>query len=308
MSFISITDPKKRDETVKAFLATRKRIQQRNINEKLGDMAQSEDRQKMFEPIIQSNLKAGDLITKELIPIKNELKELTDIFENQLDPLPALPPLPSIPRLRRQSLPSTPTTQSYSTIAIDHLRQALSNKSKHDNIFGVYNEDNNLKIGNKVINIDGSNIKIAGKSYQGTEGLWTLLTMKEPGKYTPDDLNNYKNILLDTDAMYQNNDPTADKPKSSRASKWLNIIKPIWHDLKAKTSNVSSLKKSFDGNGVVYLSQDPCELVTRLNLLISEYRAGNLTVRNEIVAITDLLKKKSIISNAQYKTLNGSLF
>ncbi len=104
MSFISITDPKKRDETVKLFLATRKRIQQRNIDEKLGDMSQAEDRQKIFEPIIQSNLKAGDLITKELIPIKNDLKELTDIFENQLDPaLPALPALPAIPRVRRQS-------------------------------------------------------------------------------------------------------------------------------------------------------------------------------------------------------------
>ena len=44
MSFINISDPKKRDEIVKSYLDIKKRIQQRNINQKLGNMAQSEDR------------------------------------------------------------------------------------------------------------------------------------------------------------------------------------------------------------------------------------------------------------------------
>ena len=65
MSFINISDPKKRDEIVKSYLAIKKRIQHRNINEKLGDMAQSEDRLKMFEPIIKSNIQAAEEISKD---------------------------------------------------------------------------------------------------------------------------------------------------------------------------------------------------------------------------------------------------
>ena len=64
MSFINISDPKKRDEIVKSYLDIKKRIQHRNINEKFGNMAQSEDRQKMFEPIIKSNIQAAEKLVK----------------------------------------------------------------------------------------------------------------------------------------------------------------------------------------------------------------------------------------------------
>ncbi len=314
MSFILIPHPKKRDEIVKSFLATRKRIQQRNIQDKLGDMAQSEDRQKMFGPIIQSNLKAADEIAQELVPIRKELEEITNIFENQLAQ-PALPPIPQTPQ-RRRSLPSIPTPLKLGLTAIDHLRQALSNKSKHDGIFGIYNENKDFKIGSKVIHINGNDIEVAGKHYQGTEGLWALLTKKDPKNFSDIDLYHYKKILFDTNALYQNNDPTADRPKSSRSSKWHDLLKPMWNELKGKSRTLRPSKledafanlKPYAGKGVVYLSEDPCELVSRLNLLISEYRAGNSTTRNEIIAITDLLKQKAIIDNDQYKALNASLF
>ena len=74
MSFINISDPKKRDEIVKSYLDIKKRIQHRNINDKLGNMAQSEDRQKMFEPIIRSNIQAAEEISKDLVPIRKELE------------------------------------------------------------------------------------------------------------------------------------------------------------------------------------------------------------------------------------------
>ena len=80
MSFINISDPKNRDEIFKSYLAIKKRIQQRNINEKFGDMAQSEDRQKMCEPIIKSNIQAEEEISKDLVPIRKELEQFNQEF------------------------------------------------------------------------------------------------------------------------------------------------------------------------------------------------------------------------------------
>ena len=48
MSFINISDPKKRDEIVKSFLATKNRIKQQNLNENIGDLAKAEDTKQMF--------------------------------------------------------------------------------------------------------------------------------------------------------------------------------------------------------------------------------------------------------------------
>ena len=43
MSFLNIKDPKKRDAVVADYLATVKRIQQRNLNEKAQALARDED-------------------------------------------------------------------------------------------------------------------------------------------------------------------------------------------------------------------------------------------------------------------------
>ena len=67
-------------------------------------------------------------------------------------------------------------------------------------------------------------------------------------------------------------------------------------------------KLQYAGEGVVYLSEDLVELTNRLQLLIAEYKAGNPTTRNEIVAITDELKRKHIIDSEQYKAVNSCLF
>ena len=143
-----------------------------------------------------------------------------------------------------------------------------------------------------------------------TRGMWSLLTKKEPKEYTKDDLHNYKQILYDTNSLYQQNDPNTNRPKSSRSSKWA-LVKPFWVDRPShKVYDKSVLQPSkleYAGEGVVYLSDDPVELTNRLQLLIAEYKAGNTTTRNEIVAITDELKWKNIINSEQYKALNSCI-
>jgi hypothetical protein len=83
---------------------------------------------------------------------------------------------------------------------IDNLREALDNKSQHDSVLGLYNQNNQFKIGDKPVKIDGNDLIISNQKYEGTKGLWSLLTKKEPNNYSQDDLENYKQILYDSNA------------------------------------------------------------------------------------------------------------
>jgi len=71
---------------------------------------------------------------------------------------------------------------------------------------------------------------IDGKMYKGTEGLWELLTRKNPQNYTQNDEDVYYDILIASDAVFQNNDPKTKKPKSSRSEKYNKIIKFLWEE------------------------------------------------------------------------------
>ena len=324
MSFINISDPRRRDEIVKSFLATRHRIKQENLKEKIGDLAKAEDTKQMFDPIIKSNIKAAEEISKDLVPIRKELENLNQEialanFQPALLP-PEIEGRSTPQRQRRRSLPSVPTPQQLGQMPIDYLRQALSSKKDNDSIFGIYNEEGQFKIGNLPIRIDGNDLVVDGRRYTGSEGLWSLLTKKNPINYSQGDLQNYKQILLDTDALYQNNNRAIRRPKSSASPKWT-LVKPFWDELKGKKSVLQPSKLAdafgnlnpYAGKGVgalptVYLSSDPVELMDRLQLLIAEFKAGNKTTRNEIVAITDELLRKGILDTSQYKALNSSLF
>ena len=51
MSFLKITDPKKRDFIVSEFLKTRQNIQQNVLSERLGDVNTQYDLSKLFNPV-----------------------------------------------------------------------------------------------------------------------------------------------------------------------------------------------------------------------------------------------------------------
>ena len=61
MSFFNIKDPKKRDAVVADYLATVKRLQQRNLNEKAQDLARDENLKEIFNPVVQSTAKSTEL-------------------------------------------------------------------------------------------------------------------------------------------------------------------------------------------------------------------------------------------------------
>ena len=86
MSFINIKDPKKRDAIVAEYLATVKRLQNRDITERTQDLTRTEEINRVLEPVVRSTAKSTEAITKELIPIREEIHVLNDRIIAQQPP------------------------------------------------------------------------------------------------------------------------------------------------------------------------------------------------------------------------------
>ena len=73
MSFIDIKDPMKRDAIVADYLATVKRIQQRNLNENAQDSARRDDLRNVFSLVLESTAESREAITRELASMREEM-------------------------------------------------------------------------------------------------------------------------------------------------------------------------------------------------------------------------------------------
>ena len=76
MSFLKITDPKKRHFIVNEFHMTRQNIQQNFLSERVGDLSTQYELSKLFKPVtdMQTDLKEG--LVSELKPIREGMKHL----------------------------------------------------------------------------------------------------------------------------------------------------------------------------------------------------------------------------------------
>ena len=85
-------------------------------------------------------------------------------------------------------------------------------------------------IGDKLIDIIGDNIIIDDEVYIGTPGLWSLITDKTSKECDDNDYNRYKELLHETNALYQHYDPRSNYPRANKSRKWNVILRPIWDE------------------------------------------------------------------------------
>ena len=204
-------------------------------------------------------------------------------------------------------------------LAVNALLQAFTKKNI-DLAFGLYAQQGKFKIGNKEVNIEDNDIKIDNTIFEGTPGFWELVTSKNPNpeNYTEEDLDKYRQLLLLTNAIYRDNNPDNNNPKSSKSSKWKNIVKPIWEQIKKQKEEEEEEYEEEEyeepasipltptkGTGLKILPSDPNALIDRFDLLFSSKKAGHTGVRNEIVSILDELKRQGVLKTNEYKKLNS---
>ena len=203
-------------------------------------------------------------------------------------------------------------------MATKFLSYPFSNENI-DVLFGLNNKntEKRFKIGDNFVTFDGNDVIVGGNKYEGTPGFWSLIVSKNPGPddYTIDDLEKYRDLLIRTNAIFFNNNPTQNRAKGNfQGSKWKNIIKPVWEDIKPKPTGKGGKGRkkrqedptpSTSGTGLTILPNDPNALIERFDLLLASQNAGHTGVRNELVSIFDELKRQGVINTNTYKILNS---
>ena len=76
MSFLKITDPKRRDLVVKEFLKLKNNIKQDDLNERMGNISLQQDLSKLYKPITESQRQTQESIVKELTPLRDGIAAL----------------------------------------------------------------------------------------------------------------------------------------------------------------------------------------------------------------------------------------
>ena len=321
MSFIKVTDPRKREELIKDFIETRKRIKDNFIARKVGEAEYQTGLTKLFKPVTETQKTTAKEITdaqkataerieKGLLPIKEGIEGLTMLTIQAGDPIPAI----EYTEKEKTEL---------GKYAVDGLQSTHGRTATLSDIIPVDAKKGLYRIGKTPVTIKNDNLYIAGNNFNGTSGLWKLLTshgipvIKE--NVTKNDFINYINIMHITKATYNKNNK-----RVGGNEKMKELIKPfvIILEKKGKEGFIEEIDKFnikfkepdkddpqpgtsgvIPGSGL-FLSSDPNALIDRFDLLFSSKKAGHTGVRNEIISILDELKRQGVININEYKKLN----
>ena len=288
MSFLKITDPKKRTLIVEEFLRIKDSIQKNSMSEKLGDYDMQRELTKLYRPITDSQ-------ETQSAATRSAITALNNSTSTALQTLSAIMPSPAFQLPSIQAAESKESLIELGPIATEYLR-SMASKTLTDKTFGLHDKNGVFFIGDSEVTITGDDIIVGERKFDGTLGLWELITSKSPDSkiYTTTDLDSYETILLDTNAIVN---PETGKVRSSSSEKYRNIIKPIYdHHLRPK-------KTQNTGKGISLMPSDLNALVEKLDLRWASYRAGNTGVRNEIIDISDELLRQGVLNNVAYKKL-----
>ena len=299
MSFIKVKDPRKREELIRDFIETRKRIKDNFIAKKVGEAEYQTGLTQLFKPVTETQKatakETAEKITQELLPIKESLEKIPAI---------TFPAFPAIEMTEEEKTNLGP-------IATNALKKFLR-RDDADKIYGLRDKNGKFYIGNKLAVIDNNDLIIGKYEYEGTPGLWELITSKNPdkSKYGEEDLEIYAKLLIRSNALRRNYDPDNKRPLSSPGNKWKKLLSPIWknkHLFKEEEEEEEDddPQPSTSGTGLKILPSDPNALIDRFDLLFSSKKAGHTGVRNEIVSILDELKRQGILKTNEYKKLNS---
>ena len=263
MSFLDIKDPKERDKIVADYVATIRRVQQRNEVEKSAGLAKQAELEQTFSPIVKATEKSTETITKQLVPLHEK------------------------PTPRKKQ---TTWDEHSDQPAIEYYLKSY-NKSNLDKYFGIQLDENNGEyvLGTKAVMMDEkSNIYVDDHTYEGTPGLWRLIMVTHPSEFSENDLKNYKELMNRTEAKTNPNNVGYGRPTATAKWKLLEKILPekeekgsgifLPGDIKGLTTKLNLLLAEFRAgnkstrNEIVFILD---ELLRRKRMTRKEYTEIN---------------------------------
>ena len=270
MSFSKIKDPLEAQKMVEEYQRMKAELKHEWEEKRESKALRNESLEAEYRPVTQSQAEMTKKIVQaiekrkhfeENIPVKEEVKEE--------------------PRKKRR-------LEREIGIFADRYRNRYVHRDESiDTTFGITFHNDQAFIGDTPITIENDDIIIYDKVYNGTKGLWRLLTEKKEARlkdeYNDDDLEEYANILQQTNVLHKENDPHNPLPKSSGSYKWKKILGPIWKQEESK-----------EGTGILqstgsYISGTPKGMLDQLQLLYAEHQAGNTEAT--VKPMRDILKE-----------------
>jgi len=284
MSFLNITNPKERDEIVAKYLATVKRLKERNMKERARDFQTHEAIEQSLEPVTRTTESSTNAITKELLPIKEGIEKMNANLMQNIQHVPTV----------KQEEEKEEEFESSQINAFQKISKQASAIDIDPYFSIIENEKGDYQMGNTLVEITtDDNIIVNGEEFHGTIGLWSLIMFKKPKEdtYSKKDLEQYQRLVDLTNVMsFPNNLRKNSHVKGTY--KWKKIFQKFEDVL-------------HEGNGIKFLPADIKGLQTKLAYLLGEFQAGNtLATRNEIVSISDELLRRKNISQSEYRRIN----
>ena len=184
--------------------------------------------QQTFNPVVKAQTDMAEKIVESL-------KEFRPMKEEKI-------PIPF--KKRRLS-----SEDEFGSLANDYRNRYMSRDDEIDTSFGINFIDGKSYIANTPIKIEHDDIIIYDEVYEGTPGLWSLITEKTKGnlegKYTDNDLATYEDILRQTNVLYKDFNPSSSYPRSSGSWKWRSILAPIWTKMQDEKTGDGLIVKNF---------------------------------------------------------------
>ena len=212
MSFNDISDPLERERVVQDYEKLKREIRERQERERMSGQNRYRTLQKTFHPIVEAQTNMTDQIVKALRDVPNERKIKEEII---------------IPRIKQR------LDSDESQLTDTFKSRYITRDPDLDYSFGInFLPSGATVIANTPIKIEDDDFIIYNEVYNGTPGLWTLITEKNKenlaGHYDKEDLQNYEEILRQTNVLHKDFNPNSSYPRSSSSWKWKHILAPIW--------------------------------------------------------------------------------
>ena len=156
--------------------------------------------------------------------------------------------------------------------------------AKVDRLYGIREEDGQLMMGYRDVEVKNNNIYVEGTEFIGTTELWALVMLKNPdmSQISPEALREYRHLVDMTLAE--------DFARDNYTGRDHKMLKKY-------------ILLTEGGKGISFLPSDLKSLKSRLNLLLAEFNAGNRATRNEIVAIVDNLAGRRKLTKAEARDI-----
>ena len=187
MSFLKISDPLKRDAIVKEYLELKKNIRDNLLSERIGEQQLQTDLSKFYKPITETQKATAREITEGLKPIREGIEKLPE----------AIQPISKATEEEEEE-------EEEEDESVGDLAYIFLNRPNRDTNFGINEEEGHHYIGDRHVIVKDNDIIFPNdERLKGTRGLWELITSKNPKNYTDEDYDNYKYLMIKTNAIHK---------------------------------------------------------------------------------------------------------